>query len=786
MNKKRYLLLIGCVILITGVSFTVWFTSKINIYGGLTIHITEKSSIPGDTAFISAHTPTGREVVIPFEKNEATIIGFYKDISLIKSCVPDIEKISIDHHGYQKIYTLDNQCLDGRKIFIIPSEVIGNTGFFKKLSALFNWFLSVRIIQEILMVVVFLVLVFVTWQLFKIIKKKAKNRQNDEKRSLFNRVIVVLSGFAFWLLIIAVVLEISLRVFGLLYSSKQAVVRDEGRDSTFTVLCLGDSFTYGVGAHSDKSYPKQLEALISTKEKIPVRVINAGICAGNTTQMLGNTQELLEQYHPDVVIMLFGMANSWNYYGFSKTDDFLYRIRTYKLFKRLIQNFHYKKYGLEIQERVNNFTNQRLAEAWHSVIKNDKFAIRYNMGRYYLAAREWKAAINEFSYASELQQSNDSVRNGLWTCLDRLDAVYYFNSGQKKLVQNTLVPETMYLLDSLISKHRQSIDLRIVKYRYLLTKGDTSTTQNYIIDYCKKHDAPDVFFYDLFLTVQPNQRIAFFKQNSDLFQNKAGFLAILGFALLKENNLEEARQYIDSAFRIDPKNPLYQAGTDICSIIFSKKNDINPQITTSNKLLRSLICAIAEKVYDVNYSEPDSALTNKERMFYNMFLSRLGEIHTNKDSLFASYVSLAIFKHLEFSEEIHDDFFLGHRKKRTMTLNDREVFDWIERDINTITDICSKQGYKVVCMNYPITPPPNSDEISFWAAHVGDIWEKTAKTKAVPFIDQDSIFSLYGDNKGTLFEPAFTGSEHCNEKGYELMALNVYFCIKQNGFFGKK
>ena len=120
-----------------------------------------------------------------------------------------------------------------------------------------------------------------------------------------------------------------------------------------------------------------------------------------------------------------------------------------------------------------------------------------------------------------------------------------------------------------------------------------------------------------------------------------------------------------------------------------------------------------------------------------------------------------------------------------MSLDDKDIFRWIEKDISTITDICTKQGYPVICMNYPLIPPPCSDEISFWAAGVGDVWKTTARKKNLIFINQDSLFTVNFPDKSALFEPAFTGSEHCNEKGYGYMASNIYECLKKNGYFEK-
>jgi lysophospholipase L1-like esterase len=94
----------------------------------------------------------------------------------------------------------------------------------------------------------------------------------------------------------------------------------EQGESTFTILMIGDSFTYGSFIRHMETYPTQLEAKLLA-EGYDVNIINAGVPGYGTDQELIYLKELLPVYQPDLVV--------WNLFENDITDSNYYCLFDY-------------------------------------------------------------------------------------------------------------------------------------------------------------------------------------------------------------------------------------------------------------------------------------------------------------------------------------------------------------------------------------------------------------------------------------------------------------------------
>ena len=157
-----------------------------------------------------------------------------------------------------------------------------------------------------------------------------------------------IGALLFGLIAALLLVEIALRIIGMIHFKDATARKSEVRGSDYKILCLGDSFTFGIGASEGENYPRQLERLLNSKIKNRrFTVVNRGIGGHNTSQILNDFPAWEDEIKPDLVVVMAGGANTWNYWGYrsyksgssvlSRMHDQLYRIRIFKLIK-LLQN----------------------------------------------------------------------------------------------------------------------------------------------------------------------------------------------------------------------------------------------------------------------------------------------------------------------------------------------------------------------------------------------------------------------------------------------------------------
>ena len=104
--------------------------------------------------------------------------------------------------------------------------------------------------------------------------------------------------------------EALLRAGGWAYARWRLPARTAGQASAFRVLCLGDSFTFGIGAPKGSSYPEQLQALLDHDAPGRFQVINGGVPGSNSSQLLARLGPLLDESRSDLVLVLSGFNDS--------------------------------------------------------------------------------------------------------------------------------------------------------------------------------------------------------------------------------------------------------------------------------------------------------------------------------------------------------------------------------------------------------------------------------------------------------------------------------------------
>ncbi len=451
------------------------------------------------------------------------------------------------------------------------------------------------------------------------------------------------------LLAILLLLEIILRLVGYVNQSKASsnIESDGKAQYDYTILCAGDSFTRGIAAPDGKDYPSRLDELLNSKTDKTFRVVNTSVAGKNTSQILNTLQTELDALQPDVIILLLGGANNWNYWGYNQSSglggesalgDLLYNIRVYKLINLIFRNI--KDKSAELNNADNHIEKERYEKAIAAFNEANKNNPRdgkafYNMGAFYMYERNVSKAIKWF------QKGMDS---------DPAEADNYIGMG--------------------------------IAYQEL---------------------------------GQNDKRTEYFKLGISKSMDKDNLYVLTIAACMKDKHIDEAIDMLKEGIEYNPR----------CRNLY-----------TMLKAIRR---------YDQGYrTEEVEAMINRSPPDDSLISPKFGDIGFS--------VPKSINTHLKEDKKL--------------------VVGWIKSDIKKIISLCRERGVKIILQNYPLRGHSwNSFSLSYKQANT--VLEEIANEYSLCFINNKQIFDRLGDIKKEFLEPKGS-AEHCNAKGYWLMAKNCY------------
>lgn len=239
------------------------------------------------------------------------------------------------------------------------------------------------------------------------------------------KIIFILLG----IITIPVLLEITLTSAGLIYkryriNNYNKVI--ESRDGFVRVLCLGDSFTFGIGAPKGYSYPEQLQKILDNNSNKKYIVYNMGIGGQNSSQLLKNLEKNIQKFHPDVILIMTGINNDSNFAGSNyflfkdrsfrtslyRLDAFLSNAKSYRLLKFfLLTIIQRTKHDGNMYRGAESFKSQPPKEISGEVTdilikKGEEYK---KVAKFYEAQFKIGLAIDEYKKAIELNPYDDNA-----------------------------------------------------------------------------------------------------------------------------------------------------------------------------------------------------------------------------------------------------------------------------------------------------------------------------------------------------------------------------------------
>ncbi len=249
------------------------------------------------------------------------------------------------------------------------------------------------------------------------------------------RLRVLKISIAFFSLILFLgLLESGLRIAGYFYSldridsslaiGSHSIIREEEGENIklltkddYSILCLGDSYTYAGNVSYSETYPANLQKIFADRDlSKKYSVINGGICEYNSKQVLARLPSLIKKYKPDTVILLVGSSDRFNLAGYSFHEkgikSLFYNLRIYKMFKIVMLNLKAKAVTWKARGRVQLSDQKSLG----SVFGIDDFPIEQTRDNLITTYFDEMGLIDSYSEDQPLIEQ----------------AWYYYNSGEKQ------------------------------------------------------------------------------------------------------------------------------------------------------------------------------------------------------------------------------------------------------------------------------------------------------------------------------------------------------------------
>ncbi len=113
-----------------------------------------------------------------------------------------------------------------------------------------------------------------------------------------------------------ILLEGVLNLGGVVYQTywdlhTRSAVKEAGIKNV--ILCLGNSYTKGVGAAPEMSYPMQLQQMLNRSTNNNSLVINKGVGLQSTAELLSSLKFNIKLHRPNLIVLQTGQCNRWNY-----------------------------------------------------------------------------------------------------------------------------------------------------------------------------------------------------------------------------------------------------------------------------------------------------------------------------------------------------------------------------------------------------------------------------------------------------------------------------------------
>lgn len=417
---------------------------------------------------------------------------------------------------------------------------------------------------------------------------------------MLHKVISKLAKNLVILFIFFLYLELSLQIASLIQNkilNSRISRQEDKRNGQINILCVGDSFTQGVGASDiEYSYPMQLQKYLNKNSHYNWRVFNSGVAGTNSSELVNFIPRLIDRYSPAYLCILIGMNDSWNLnlrneaffpsepYPIIKKKSGLIswklRFRTLRLFRMLL------KYFQDIRLSKSSSPNKNIISK-----KTENIKDLFESGKKLLSENRPQEAIEVFTKVITMAPDNLDARIQLAYSLvaqkRSAEAIQYAHSVRESISGKSLI-QHIYLA------------------WFFMFVGEFNHAYNEVEEYRKHFPADLGMIYEAlaniaFETFDYNAAEYYFKKViKDYPQKTFSYRTLARVYSLKDNKLDDALKLLIQAHLIDrntDQTKLYLSIVHSSSpftlehfikILEKFENEVNVDLTIHNEL--RLLC----------------------------------------------------------------------------------------------------------------------------------------------------------------------------------------------------
>lgn len=452
-------------------------------------------------------------------------------------------------------------------------------------------------------------------------------------------------------------------------------------NSALRIVCLGDSFTYGLGASTENSYPVYLEKLFN-QNTLAATVINKGLPGLNSSKLANNLDDILKKYNPNIALIMIGVNDCWNFEGVEEKNlnpkNFFYKSKTYKLIKLIYVNIRPSEEKALYSDRL--FTEKSYAHLIllvdHHIARNNFSKAKSYAHKSIFLSPELASGYISLSRCYKAQEHNRQALSSL------IASINYINSDQTMLIHKELIELSRY--------YRERKEYALCLEALLLARCLNCSNNVFYseIDFLFEKSK------DLVMAIKTYSMLA------DIFPEDEKILLRLGKIYQALQDFKNSKKYFLKTIEISPQQEEALAGIENADFFIhqGKTKDFN---ITPYALNKNLLLAYKKNAFESSmqkqyfYSELFKKKTKISDLMESIYVNNLRRIYLtckkyNVQPVFIGYPSYTPARLEAFCKK-HAVPLITLENKFRKVLETKTRTEYFIADGH-----CTKKGYKLI------------------------------------------------------------------------------------------